>query len=188
MTSKPECFISFSAGVDQNTSESLMSVFSQKFNEGIKDFYLLFSSPGGSVLNGITVFNFLKSLPINLTIHNIGIVDSIANVIFLAGKNRYAVKNSSFLFHGVGFDINQPTRFEEKNIKEKLKMVQRDQKLIADIIAERTKLSAPEIEKMFLEADTMTSAEAKEKEIIHDVRDAAIPDGAQVIQFVFQRK
>jgi len=94
--SKP-LFISFSAEVNQNTAENLMGIFAQRLNQGIKDSYLLLSSPGGSVMNGITIYNFLKSLPINLTTHNIGIVDSIANVIFLAGKTRYAVKNSSFL-------------------------------------------------------------------------------------------
>ena len=76
-------FISFSAEVNQNTAENLMGIFAQRLNQGIKDFYLLLSSPGGSVMNGITVYNFLKSLPINLTTHNIGIVDSISNVIFL---------------------------------------------------------------------------------------------------------
>ena len=109
-------FISFSAEVNQDTAENLMGVFAQRLNQGTKDFYLLLSSPGGNVINGVTIYNFLKSLPINLTTHNIGIVDSIANVVFLAGKTRYAVKNSSFLFHGVGFDVNQ-ARFEEKNIK-----------------------------------------------------------------------
>jgi len=180
-------FISFSAEVNQNTAENLMGIFAQRLNQGIKDFYLLLSSPGGSVMNGITIYNFLKSLPINLTTHNIGIVDSIANVIFLAGKTRYAVKNSSFLFHGVGFDINQ-ARFEEKNIKEKLKMIQRDQKLIADIIAEQSQYTQQEIEKMFLEADTRTPEQAKEKGLINDIREVNIPEGAEVVQFIFQRK
>ncbi len=184
--SKP-LFISFSAEVNQNTAENLMGVFAQKLNQGIKDFYLLLSSPGGSVVSGITIYNFLKSLPINLTIHNIGIVDSIANVIFLAGETRYAVKNSSFLFHGVGFDINQ-ARFEEKNIKEKLKMMQRDQRLITNIIVEQSQYTQQEIEKMFLEADTCTPEQAKEKGLIDDIREINIPEGAEVVQLIFQRK
>src|SRR3989338_11163044 len=184
---KKTLYISFSAEVNQNTTENLMGVIAQKVNAGVKDIYLLISSPGGSVMNGINVYNFLKSLPINLTTHNIGIVDSIANVIFLAGKTRYAVKNSSFLFHGVGFDINQ-ARFEEKDVKEKLKMIQRDQKLIADIIAEQSQYTQDEIEKMFLEADTRTPEQAKEKGLISDIREVNIPEGAEVVQFIFQRK
>ena len=184
--SKP-LFVSFSAEINQNTAENLMGIFAQRLNQGTKDFYLLLSSPGGNVMNGITIYNFLKSLPINLTTHNIGIVDSIANVIFLAGKTRYAVKNSSFLFHGVGFDINQ-ARFEEKDVKEKLKMIQRDQKLIANIIAEQSQYTEAEIEKMFFEADTRTPGQAKEKGLISDIREVNIPEGAEVVQFIFQRK
>ena len=67
-------------------------------------------------------------------------------------------------------------------------MVQRDQKLIADIIAENSKFTAEEIEKMFLAAETKTPEEAKTKDLINEVKEALIPDGAEVIQFVFQRK
>ncbi len=185
---KHPLYLSFSAEIDQNTSENLMGVFAQKYNEGVRDFYLLFSSSGGNVINGINVYNFLRSLPIKLTTHNVGIVDSIANVIFLAGQTRYAVKNSSFLFHGVGFNILQPTRLEEKNVKEHLEMVRRDQKLIANIIADRSKLSVADVEQMFLEAKTMTPEEAQVKEIVAEVREAKVPEGTQVMQFVFQRK
>lgn len=164
-----------------------MALFAQHYNQGVRDFYLLLSSPGGSVMNGINVYNYLRSLPIKLTTHNIGIVDSIANVIFLARETRFAAKNSSFLFHGVGFDITQ-ARFEEKQIKEKLEIIKRDQKLIADIIADRTKLGVAEVEQMFLEAKTMTPEEAQQKQIIQEVKESQIPAGAQVVQFVFQRK
>ena len=36
-------------------------------------------------------------------------------MIFLAGEKRYACKRSSFMFHGVGFDImGQTMRFEQE--------------------------------------------------------------------------
>lgn len=184
---KHPLYLSFSAEINQNTVEKLMAAFAQHYNQGVRDFYLLLSSPGGNVMNGINVYNYLRSLPIRLRTHNVGIVDSIANVIFLAADTRYAVKNSSFLFHGVGFDIAQ-ARFEEKQIKEKLEVIRRDQKLIADIIAERSQLTASEVEQMFLEAKTMTPEEAQTKSMIAAVQDVKIPDGAPLIQFVFQRK
>jgi len=53
---------------------------------------------------------------------------------------------------------------EEKNIKERLKTIQRDQKLMTDIFIERTQLSIQEAEKMFLEAETRTPEQAQEKE------------------------
>jgi hypothetical protein len=47
-----------------------------------------------------------------------GNIDSIGNAIFLAGKTRKACTHSTFMFHGVGFDIHQ--RLEEKNLREGL--------------------------------------------------------------------
>lgn len=188
MAESQTVFISFTAEINQNTTEALMGVLAEKINNGCKDFYILFSTPGGSVANGVTLYNYLRSIPAKVSMHNIGIVDSIGNLVFLAGGLRYAVPNSSFLFHGVGFDINQSTRFEEKQIKEGLKNIERDQKLISDIIAERTKLSADEVRKMFLEAVTKTPEEAREVGIIDDVQLVKIPEGAKIFQFTFQQR
>jgi len=181
-------FISFSAEINQNTTESLMGLLSDKLNNGFKDFYILFSTPGGNVANGVTLYNYLRSIPAKITMHNIGIVDSIGNLIFLGGEPRYAVPNSSFLFHGVGFDITQSTRFEEKQLKERLNSIGRDQKLMSDIIAERTKLSTDEVGKMFLEAVTKTPEEAKKVGIINDIKPVTIPSGTQILQLVFQQR
>lgn len=57
-------------------------------------------------------------------------------------------------------------------------MIQQDQKLIADTIAEQSQDTHVEIEKMFLEADTRTPEQAKEKGLINDIREANVPEGA----------
>ena len=87
---------------------------SDLINSGENEIYVLLSSPGGSVASGVALYNYITSLPARVIIPNIGIVDSVANLVFLAGTKRYAAPNSSFLFHGVGFDIRQATRFEMK--------------------------------------------------------------------------
>lgn len=183
-------YLSFSAEINQHTAESFMTTIAGYFNKGVRDFYILLSSPGGSVANGVTLYNYLRSLQptAKITMHNIGIVDSISNMVFLAGEPRYAVVNSSFLFHGVGFDIAQGTRFEEKNLKEMLVGIERDQLLISNIIVERTKLKFEEIKKMFLEAATRTPQIAKEVGIISDIKPVQIPNDAQVIPFMFQQR
>jgi len=104
----------------------------------------------------------------------------------LAGDERFAVPNSSFLFHGVGFDITQPTRFEEKQIKERLLALQRDTELLANIISERTKLSLEEVKKLFLEAQTKNPQEATQVGIINEIREVKLPKGANIISLLLQ--
>ena len=112
-------YINFSAEINSNTSEALMNFLADQINKGEREFYILISSPGGSTTDGITLYNFINSLPGKVIMHNVGIIDSIANVIFLASKERYATPHSSFLFHGVAFNITQPGPLGEKELKEK---------------------------------------------------------------------
>ena len=148
----------------------------------------MLSSLGGSVKDGVTLYNYIKSLPAKTIIHNIGMVNSIANVIFLARNERYTAPHSSFLFHGVGFDIPQPTRLEEKELKEKSKVIERDQTLMSEIIAERTKLPIEEIRKLFLEARTKTPEEAKKIYLIQEIKEVKIPEGVKVFSLVFPQR
>lgn len=181
-------YINFSAEINPHTSEALMGFLAENTSKGEKEFYILLSSNGGSVKDGVTLYNYINSLPVKITMHNIGLVNSIANVIFLAGDKRYAVPHSSFLFHGVGFNIDRPARFEEKEIKEKTKMIDRDQKLISGIIAEKTKLSLDETRKLFLETQTKTPGEAKNIDLIHEIKKADIPVGVKVFSFAFPQR
>ncbi len=174
-------YVKFSSPINPQTAQNLMNFLTQQINSGQKEFYFLISSPGGSVNDGIVLYNFLKALPAKIIMHNIGIIDSIATVVFLAADERYSNKNSSFLFHGVGIDITQPMRFEEKNLKEQLIIIERDQKNIADIISERTKLREDDIREMFFRAKTKHSQEAQETGIIKEIKEAIIPEGGQIV-------
>lgn len=181
-------YVNFTAEINPQTSEALMNFLADQINKGAKEIYILLSSTGGSTKDGVTLYNYIKSLPAKIVMHNIGIVDSIANVIFLAGEERYAVPNSSFLFHGVAFDSHQPERLDGKALKEKIKIIERDQKIISEIIAERTKISVQEVKSMFLEAQTKTPGEAKEINLIQEIKEAKVPEGIQVFSFVFPQR
>ena len=180
-------YVSFSADIRGPATEQMQAFLANKLNEGVDSFYILFSSMGGSVKEGITLYNFLKSLPADIVMHNIGRTNSIANVVFSGAKTRYAVEHSSFMFHGVGFDVSQSTRFEEKHLKEKLDSIENDQRTIADILKQEMGLAVERTREMFLSAAVITSSDAKELGIVHDVRPVDIPKGAQLFQLVLQK-
>jgi ATP-dependent protease ClpP protease subunit len=180
-------YVSFSAEIVPHTTESLISVMANLVNQGVADVYLMLSTPGGSVMHGMNLYNVLRSLPVNLTTHNVGNVDSIGNAVFLAGSKRYACPHSTFMFHGVGFDLNGQVRLEEKVLRERLGSVMSDQNRIGSIIAERTKIEQTDIADLFREAKTKDAAFAVSSGIVDEVRDLQIPLGGPVISLVFQR-
>jgi ATP-dependent Clp protease protease subunit len=180
-------YISFVAEIAPKTVESLMAVLAQQVAQKVDEIYLMLTTPGGNVMHGIALYNFLRSMPFKLIVHNSGSVNSIGNAIFLAGQERYACANSTFMFHGVGFDITDKMRLEEKFLRERLDAIQNDQRRIGQIITDNTSLDQGAVANLFLEAQTKDAAYARTNGIIHDIRDIQIPKGASVLQLVFQR-
>lgn len=166
-------YISFSAEIQPHTTESLLGLLAECASKGVKTVHLMLSTPGGSVMNGINLYNVMRAIPFHL---------------FLAGRTRYACPHSTFMFHGVGLDVVTPTRLEEKSLREHLDAVRADHKRIGSIIAERTKISEDAVTELFLEMKTKDAAFAASCGIVHEVRDVQIPEGSPVLQLVLQRK
>jgi ATP-dependent protease ClpP protease subunit len=183
----PVVYISFSAEINAHTTESLIAALANCANKGVKEVYLLLSTPGGLVMNGMNLYNVLRAFPFKLTTHNVGNVDSIGNAVFLAGTTRYASPHSTFMFHGVGFDTPPGMRLEEKSLRERLDSILSDQTRIGGIIAERTNMTEEQIKGLFREAQTKDAAFAAGCGIIHEVRDVQIPPGSPIVSLVFQR-
>jgi len=180
-------YVSFSSDISPQSTEALIAVLGDQANKKVDEVYLMLSTPGGSVMNGLNLYNVLRALPFKLITHNVGNVDSIGNAIFLAGIERYACPHSTFMFHGVGFDIKAGLRLEEKSCRESLDAILQDQRRIGSIIRERTNLNDGKIRNLFREARTKDADYAKSVGIVHDIRDVKIPPGNPVISLVFQR-
>ena len=176
-------YVIFQAPIDGRTSQQFIATVSQLINQGAASIELLLSTPGGEVSAGLTLYNFLKSVPITVNTHNIGNVDSIGNAVFLAGAGRKACKQSTFMFHGVGFSA-QNMYLEEKNLRERLDSILADQRRIGEILQERTKISAREAGKLFREARTKNANYALKVGIISAIEDVAIPPEAPIVTIV----
>jgi ATP-dependent protease ClpP protease subunit len=180
-------YVAFTAEINANTIESLLAVIAGLINQRLPRLYLLLSTPGGNVMHGLTLYNVLRSVPCELTVHNVGNVDSIGNAIFLAGTRRYACPHSTFMFHGVGFDHQPGVRLEEKFLRERLDSIHADHRRIGGILQERTQLGADQVERLFAEAQTKDAAFAVGCGIVHEIRDVQLPAGGPVVSLVFKR-
>ena len=181
-------YVSFSAEIMAHTTESLLAAMANCANQGVKEVYLMLSTPGGNVMHGLNLYNVLRAMPFKLITHNVGNVDSIGNAVFLAGSERYACPHTTFMFHGVGRGVPPGTRLEEKGAKEALDSILADQKRIGSVIKDRTKLGDPEIESLFREAQTKDATFAVGSGIVDQIKDVQIPPGSTIISLVFQRQ
>ena len=178
-------YLNFHAPINPLTVQHFMSTCGTLVSEGHSGVYLCLSTHGGDVHSGITLYNFLRALPIHVTTHNLGSIDSIGNAMFLAGERRIACKHSTFMFHGVGFDLKAGARFEAKNLREIQDAMIADQQRIASIIVERTAITNDQARELFTEARTKNADDALKHGIIDDISDLSIPAGAPILTLVF---
>lgn len=186
MSENATVYVSFLGRITAQSTGGLLRECAELANDGVDTVYLALSSPGGMVEPAIAAHNLLRGYPFRLVTHNVGSVDSMGNVLFLAGDERYACANASFMFHGVGFSMSRGTRFELKQLREKMDSVETDQRKVAAILAERTRIPKEEIDALFREAVRRDPDYALEAGIIDEVREFEVPRGARIVQLDYR--
>jgi ATP-dependent Clp protease protease subunit len=186
MTTKP-VVIKFFAPVIDATINALMEAIDQKIKQGTAQFIILISCPGGSVFHGLSAYNYLKGLPVAVTTHNFGSVDSIGVVLFCGGSKRLSVPQARFLLHGVSAAF-QNERLEEKQLEERLKGLRIDIENIAKIIAANTGKTVQDVINAMLERTTLNPDEAKAWGLVHEIKSELFEAGSEVISVQYQEK
>lgn len=180
MAGKKTLYIVFTAEVLPTQTGKLRDALMNAVENGFEKIYLLISSPGGNVFEGLSIGALIKSLPVEAVTHNIGQIDSVAGVIFAAGSTRYATGNSSFMFHGVHDQING--NLGENDLKERYENLKRLRESIAKDFSAYTGIDIGRINRLMIEGGTIMSAEtALTESIINEIRDAGIPPGSTII-------
>ncbi len=178
--------IKFFAPVIDITINALMDAIDQKMKQGVTQFIILISSPGGSVLHGLSAYNYLKGLPVTITTHNFGSVDSIGVILFCGGSKRLSVPQARFLLHGVSAGF-QNERLEEKQLEERLKGLKIDLENIAKVIAANTGKTVEEVTDAMLERTTLNPEEAKVWGLVHEIKVELFESGTEVISIQHQQ-
>lgn len=172
--------IKFFAPVDERTINALIDIIDQKMRQGVEEFTILISSPGGTVFHGLSAYNYLKGIPAKIITHNFGSVDSIGVILYCSGQKRFSVPHARFLLHGVTAHFRQE-RLEEKQIEERLKGLKIDIENIAKVIAENTGKKIEDVIKAMHERTTLNPEEAKEWGLVHEIKSELFKKDSEII-------
>lgn len=169
--------------IGDKTVQPLMQAVTDRVGKGARSVLIAISSPGGNIYWGVTAYNFLRGLGVELITHNFGQVDSIAGVIYTAADRRLSVSQARFLIHGVhtgfqGTDVSVP----EKDLKSRLTSLERDRETIAAILADRTGQPLDRVKQDMLNERIMTADEAKDYGFVHEIADAIFDPAQEIIQ------
>lgn len=187
MATKP-VVIKFFAPIVDVTVNALMNAIDQKMKQGVRDFIILISSPGGSVIHGLSTYNYLKGLPAMIITHNFGSVDSIGLVLYCAGSRRLSVPQARFLLHAVSTSFKGNQSLEEKQLEERLKGLRIDIENIAKVIAANTDKSLEDVTNAMLERTTLNPEEAQSWGLVHEIKSQLFEAGSEVISIQAQHQ
>ena len=173
-------YIVLTGDIQVTQAAKLRTALTDASNAG-NDIYLIISSGGGNVFEGMSLSALMRTLPVTVTTHNIGQIDSIAGVVFAAGTIRYSKPTASFMFHGVSMHF-ESINFVENQLKEQYLGLKKMREDIAATFAAHAGLKAADIDALMISGTTVLSAqESLSKGIIHEIRDVAVPPGSQII-------
>jgi ATP-dependent Clp protease protease subunit len=155
--------------IDQNSAQQFIAwVNNQLYSQSVEKLKFLISSGGGDTDSAIRIYSYLKALPIEVETIGFGQIDSAANIIFLAGKERNAVEGCRFLLHEGTFNIGMPNA-PLRNHEETLIFFRELFRKHIEILARETKKKPDEIRKILSEGAIMTAEEAKSFGIAYNV-------------------
>ncbi|ADD69555.1 ATP-dependent Clp protease, proteolytic subunit ClpP [Denitrovibrio acetiphilus DSM 12809] len=132
-----------------------------------KDIHLYINSPGGSVSDGLAIFDTMKYIKPDVSTICIGQAASMAAVLLAAGTKgkRYAVPNARVMIH----QVMGGAQGQAADIEIQAKEILRIKKILNDILTDATGKSYEKIEKDSDRDYFMSAPEAKAYGIIDDV-------------------
>ncbi len=137
------------------------------------------SCGGGDLISAFGAFNEMKGLPLKVTTHNAGAIDSAAIMPFMVGERRTASPASAFFFHQVRWNFSTNVNVPMYVIDEATTYLGVYENMMADYVADRSGQKKETILNMMREGTSVSSADAKKLGLIHDVCECSIPQDAR---------
>ena len=132
-----------------------------------KDVHVYINSPGGSVSDGMAIYDTLNFMQCNIVTYCIGMTASMSTVLLAAGTpgKRYALPNSRVMIHQPSGGAGGQT----SDISIAAKEILRWRSTINDILAKHSGKKVGQIEKDSDRDYYMTAEEAKEYGLVDEV-------------------
>lgn len=133
--------IHFTGPINSSTCGNLINTCAKVLQQEAEELRINIATMGGECSYGFTLYNFLRALPVPIHTHNLGTVESMGNILFLAGERRSACTHSKFLFHPFHWTLHGAV--DHARMSEYATSLDYDLELYARIVAENTR-GAPE--------------------------------------------
>ena len=170
------CLYRFSKDVGHHSVQACMTKLTQWHRKDPKcDMELVFSSPGGSIIDGFELFDFLQEMRSKghkVITGSLGMAASMAGILLQAGDVRWIGHQAWMMIHRAAFGAIGKTY----EVEDEVKLVKRIEERCLDIFVSRSNLSKMKIKRNWDRKDWWIDAdECLEMGLVDEVR-AMMPE------------
>lgn len=174
-------FYSFIGGIDDQTAGRIAMALNSAVNDGAEGVHLSFSSWGGLITSGVFLHNHIRAMPIPITIHATGSVESIALVVFVAAQRRLCSRHALFLTHPAEAPASAEGKTWER-LKSTLDAASAEDQRIENILRERCALDDTIYSQRRFRDVHLTAQDALKFGITHSIEEFSLPSSASIVQ------
>jgi ATP-dependent Clp endopeptidase proteolytic subunit ClpP len=121
----------------------------------VEELDVYINSPGGSVFEGVTIYNLLVAHPATVNVHVLGLAASIASVIMLAGDTVNIAENAMVMIHEPSAGIYG----RAKDYRQVADVLDKITESILNTYEARTKLTRDQLREAMTDKDTYYTAD-----------------------------
>lgn len=178
-----EVYAVFCGGIEQATAQKIVNGLTGAINSGtVKHVHVLFQSAGGYVGDGVFLYNFFRSIPIELTLYNGGQISSAGVVAYLGARKRLTTKSATFMIHR---SANSPQFATASRLQHIAQTLILDDQRTETIVREHVKLPDELWDALATQDVYVSGEEGIEFGISHAVGEFSPPAGSKVFNLLF---
>lgn len=146
--------------INPNTAGNLIQKLMYLDSKDLGEITLYINSPGGEVISGLAVYDYIKIMKSPVRTVTIGDAASMGAIIFLAGDKREMLPHTRILIHDPSYGHLDISGKKPHEIQRGVDSLNKIRETLAEIIADKTGKNLDEIYKITAEDNYFTAGEA----------------------------
>jgi ATP-dependent protease ClpP protease subunit len=172
-----ENYVRFVGKVTARSRNALLRALDSAVRDRVDRLHLIMSSQAGSMMLAVSLYNYLRGAPLEISTYNFGLVSGAGLVLFCAGKKRYCTPHARFVVGCADVALPPGMRFDEASLESALRGLRTDQAQMAEVLSQAT---GTEFDKVMTNVKTETVLDPRkaiESRLVHEERPVLFPKG-----------
>jgi ATP-dependent protease ClpP protease subunit len=180
----PELYAVFCDQLNENSVHRFFDLADLASRDRVKSAHILFQSSGGSVGDGVCLYNFFRALRFDVTLYNVGSIQSIAVIAYLGAEHRKTSAHALFQLHRTVLGLQGPNALQAVSAAELSALSESadmDDKRTAAILRAHVRLSKKDWEHLRrVNILDITAQDSVTIGLAHEIGDFSPPPGTRI--------